>query len=111
MSQLYNTVFPNIVQQENYSNKILQLLKDGGNKALVTAFSTDLQLLVTLGEKRMGKVKLRYRRRRRRRKKRLRMRREMRVNRELEVEKVVGLERDLRFDQEADMLSSDGTPI
>ena len=59
MSQLYNTVFPKIVQQGNYSNKILQLLKNRRNKTLVTAFSTDLQLLVTLGEKRMGKVKLR----------------------------------------------------
>ena len=39
------------------------------------------------------------------------MRREMRVNRELEVERMVGLERDLCFDQEADMLSSNGAPI
>ena len=58
MSHLYNTLFSNIVQQGNYSNKILQLLKNGRNKALVTTFSTDLQLLVTLEEKRMGKVKL-----------------------------------------------------
>ena len=35
----------------------------------------------------------------------------MRVKRELEVEKVVGLERDLCFDQEANMLSSNGAPI
>ena len=78
MSHLYNTVFPNIVQQGNYSNKILQLLKNRRNKALVTAFSTDLQLLITLKENRMGKVKLKYWRRRRRRRRRRRKRRRRR---------------------------------